>query len=80
MDIGAQLKAAHDKLSARLEDEEASNDSIRDAAIEICGVLNVFWEERTRLVYNAKRVVESWEEGDLAAAVRELADALREDQ
>jgi cellobiose-specific phosphotransferase system component IIA len=38
------LKESHDKLSALLEDEDAGNDAIRDAAIEICDALNAFWE------------------------------------
>lgn len=33
------LDASHDKLSALLEDEDAENDDIRDAAIDICAHL-----------------------------------------
>ena len=36
----AAVNAAHDKLSAALEDPSAGNDDVRDAAIDLCGELN----------------------------------------
>jgi hypothetical protein len=39
------VAVAHDHLSKRLEDENAGNDEIRDAAISLCSQLNVYWAE-----------------------------------
>jgi len=39
-----ELSAAHDALSDVLEDEDAGNDEVRDAAIEMCCTLNRLWE------------------------------------
>ena len=36
----AAVNAAHDKLSAALEDPSAGNDDVRDAAIDLCDELN----------------------------------------
>lgn len=36
----AGVNAAHDKLSAVLEDPDAANDDVRDAAIDLCDALN----------------------------------------
>lgn len=36
----AGVHAAHDKLSAALEDQDAANDDVRDAAIDLCDALN----------------------------------------
>jgi|SRR6516162_7887741 hypothetical protein len=40
------LDAAHDKLSALLEDDDAGNDDIRDAAIDLCTALNAHHSQR----------------------------------
>lgn len=39
------LQVAHDELSRVLEDEDAGNDEVRDAAIGVCDALNAFWED-----------------------------------
>jgi cellobiose-specific phosphotransferase system component IIA len=41
-----ELKKAHDTLSELLEDEDAGNDEIRDAAIDMRDALNAFWLQR----------------------------------
>lgn len=45
-----ELDQAHDALSKLLEDEDASNDAIRDAAITICSALCDFAEKRRKAV------------------------------
>lgn len=41
-----ELAAAHDRLSELLEDADAGNDDIRDAAIDLCAALNAHHEKR----------------------------------
>ena len=41
-----ELDNAHDELSALLEDDDAGNDEIMDAAINICVALNAHYEAR----------------------------------
>jgi hypothetical protein len=48
------LAKAHDTLSALLEDPDAGNDDIRDAAIDLCDALNTFWEQRNAALATAK--------------------------
>ena len=48
------LEKAHDTLSARLEDPDAGNDAIREAAIVICDALNIFWSHRDAALATAK--------------------------
>lgn len=47
------LDAAHDKLSALLEDDDAGNDDIRDAALDLCSILNAHHEKRTAAIAKA---------------------------
>jgi hypothetical protein len=44
--IAPELDAAHDKLSALLEDGDVSNDALRDAALALCHALNAHYERR----------------------------------
>lgn len=37
------LAAAHDELSKQLEDPDAGNDDVRDAAIKVCDALNAHY-------------------------------------
>ena len=45
-----ELDQAHDALSKLLEDEDAGNDAIRDAAITLCSALCDFAEKRRKAV------------------------------
>jgi hypothetical protein len=48
------LDQAHDKLSELLEDEDAGNDHIRKAAIELCEALNSHHEKRKAAIAKAR--------------------------
>jgi hypothetical protein len=48
------LEKAHDQLSALLEDPDARNDGIRDAALVMCDALNAFWLQRDTALAKAK--------------------------
>jgi hypothetical protein len=48
------LDEAHDLLSQLLEDPEAGNDVLRDAAITLCAVLNAHSEKRRSAIAKAK--------------------------
>lgn len=45
-----QLKEAQDALSEKLEDPIYDNHAIRDAAIDICGALNTYWQAGDAIV------------------------------
>lgn len=48
------LDKAHDELSKALEDENAGNDEVRDAAIRMCDALNAHHEERRAAIAKAE--------------------------
>jgi hypothetical protein len=50
----ADLEKAHDTLSDLLEDEDAGNDDIRDAALVMCDALNAFWLQRDAALATAR--------------------------
>lgn len=51
-----ELDAAHDELSDLLEDENAENDDIREAAITLCAWLNEHHEKRKAAIAKAETV------------------------
>jgi hypothetical protein len=63
---------AHDKISELLEDPDAGNDDIRDAAIDLCAVLATHYEARRAAIaklpnlldalLDIKRLVEKWDD------------------
>lgn len=48
------VDAAHDKLSDLLEDTDAANDDIRDAAVHLCVMLGCHYDNRTQAIAKAK--------------------------
>jgi hypothetical protein len=53
------LAKAHDWLSSLLEDPDAGNDQIRDAAIDLCAALNADWSRRSQAVSHYDDLIKS---------------------
>lgn len=49
-----ELDSAHDALSALLEDEDAENDDIREAAVSLCLCLNAHHDRRQAAIAKAE--------------------------
>ena len=49
-----EVDSAHDELSGLLEDPDASNDAIRDAAIDLCDVLTRHHDARQSAIAKAE--------------------------
>jgi len=67
-----EVKEAHDKLSALLEDPDAGNDDVRDAAIEMCAALNASYTKSSDEGYKCYLV--SWSIDIQAKSRREAAE------
>lgn len=48
-----QVDQAHDRLSELLEDDDAGNDDVRDAALDLCSALNAQHEKRKSVIAKA---------------------------
>lgn len=67
-----EVKEAHDKLSNLLEDPDAGNDDVREAAIEMCDALNASYEQADGEGYRLYSV--SWSIDIQAKNHREAAE------